>query len=74
MNHPDLEPAVLAHDDRDVLTLRELAERWRCSTRKIQQIVKARKLQVFRVGRLPRFCIFDVREYERQGRTRTRKF
>jgi transcriptional antiterminator len=65
---------VPIHDDRDVLTVYQLAERWQCTTRTVRNRVRERKLRAFYVGRLQRFLIFDIRKYELESRTRLKAF
>jgi hypothetical protein len=72
MNGP--KSAVPVHDDRDVLTVYQLAERWSCTTRTVRNRVRERKLRAFYIGRLQRFLIFDVREFELKSRTRNKSF
>ncbi len=65
-----MKPSALTPDNFDsnipvLLTLAELARRWRCSVDKIRAMMKADKIPVVRIGARPRFRLEDIQEMEK---------
>ena len=50
-----------------VLTVAEIAERWRCGTDSVYRLVKAGKLKAFKIGTDYRFKESEVERYENGG-------
>jgi len=50
------------------LTIRELAARWKLSTRSIHRLIAEGRLPVHRIGRAVRLALTDVLAFESQNR------
>jgi excisionase family DNA binding protein len=58
-----------AADEQAFFTIAELANRWRCSEKKVRRMVDRGELVVHRFGRLLRVSARDLFTYERVNRT-----
>jgi len=55
-------------DSSQLMTLRDVARRWKTSERTVQRIVATGTLPYIRVGRQLRFRLEDVEDWERRHR------
>ncbi len=61
-----VEPA--AADQQAFFTIAEIADRWRCSEKKVRRLVAKDDLVAHRFGALLRVSALDLRTYERINR------
>jgi excisionase family DNA binding protein len=59
---------LAAADEQTFFTIAEIANRWRCSEKKVRRLVAKRDLVAHRFGALVRVSAQDLRTYERVNR------
>jgi excisionase family DNA binding protein len=56
---------VSANDNRPVLTVSEIADRWRCHRQSVLDKIHRGDLYAFKIGRAHRVALAEIERYER---------